>query len=140
MWVLPNPGFVGGLSWPKFILLLKGQVLWGCATTGADKRNAWGMCDWQGGGWWQHGCLQPPVKLHPKACWSKVEKVMHLEKGATLSDAAEIKPQHAANPGPSSRQSLPCVTPCHSSGSIKLGLPLPFNPYLYTGRFLLGSR
>lgn len=50
MWVLPNPGFMGGLSWPKFILLLKGQVLWGCATTGADTRNVWGMCDWQGGG------------------------------------------------------------------------------------------
>ena len=68
-------GFVAGFSWPKLILLLKGQVLCGCATSRADTRKVSGMHDWErGAGRWQHGCLQPAVKLHPKAYQSKVAK------------------------------------------------------------------
>lgn len=56
-----------GLSWPKLMLLLKGQVLCGYATTRAETKNVLGMHDWERGRRWQHGCLQPAVKLHPKA-------------------------------------------------------------------------
>lgn len=82
VWVLPNLDlnlerldYMVSLSWSKLILLLKGQVLRGCVTTRADTNNVLGMHDWERGeGGWQHGCLQPDVKLHPKAYRSKVAK------------------------------------------------------------------
>lgn len=54
------------------------------------------MRDWERGRW-QH------VKLHPKAYWSKVaesgKKERNLKQGATLSNAAEVKPHYAVNIG-----------------------------------------
>lgn len=81
------------------------------------------------------------ILRHIRARW---QKALHLEQGAALSNAAQIKLHHAANistqvPAADSPFHVSHPDPLTALAVIKPGLPLPFNPYLYISQFSVGS-
>lgn len=136
VWVLPNldwnqlwPGWGGLALWLVWASLSscccwKGRSYVAMQLLELRQRMYWECMTGKGRGGGSMAAfsqLWNCILRHIRARW---QEVLHLEQGATLSNAAAVKCHHAANVGTQAQQqSLPCVTSrsYNISGSIKLG-------------------